>query len=205
MAKEGIEKYWSRDGSRPNNIGTPVNTPKGTYAVKVVANVSHNPRDKDTATTLKLIELYEPVPGMSQRSNTISNEVFHNIGKHYYDEALTHSPPLHPDQTILNKTLPVANGQFGRTAAHEFGHFILNIYAADGAKFPEYSTTHKKTSTAMQKPLKNTPRPRSGEIDLMKYSDDPTLPGTFQDYWDRSIATEADVKGLLWIARVMVK
>jgi hypothetical protein len=35
MAKAGIEKYWTRDGSRTNGTNPPVNTAQGVSAVKV--------------------------------------------------------------------------------------------------------------------------------------------------------------------------
>ena len=66
---------------------------------------------------------------------------------------------------------------------------------------PEYSWSHKSTSTVLtQKPLDNNPVPAGGEIDLMHYHSDG--PRNMLDYWARTVASENDVKGLLWLARV---
>jgi hypothetical protein len=63
-----------------------------------------------------------------------------------------------------------------------------------------YSWTHNETSTEIsQKPLAGTFDPTNGEIDLMK--DAAHKAGTFER-WDRSTASEQDVKGLLWLSRV---
>ena len=50
-----------------------------------------------------------------------------------------------------------------------------------------------------------TSYPATGEVDLMKYAENNRLPSTFQDFWDRSIAAEEDVKSLLWLARMRFK
>lgn len=41
--------------------------------------------------------------------------------------------------------------------------------------------------------------PKSGEIDLMKYYND------YSDYKDRIVASEQDVKGLLWLTKLSLK
>jgi hypothetical protein len=106
-----------------------------------------------------------------------------------------------------------ADESFKHTAAHEFGHLILNGYGNDGF-IPEYSWGHKNTSTIeTQAPLPGTSIPVNGEIDLMTYYDWKNtypnkitrpwlLSGGWQEYWGRSVAAEQDVQGLLWLCRV---
>jgi cephalosporin-C deacetylase-like acetyl esterase len=97
-----------------------------------------------------------------------------------------------------------ADPQFEHTAAHEFGHLILNVYGAGSS--PDYSWSHKGTSTVIsQSPLPGTSYPATGEVDLMKYTENSQLPGTYRDYWDRSIAAGQNVKSLLWLVRVEFK
>ncbi|MDR2925321.1 MAG: hypothetical protein LBU76_05160 [Azoarcus sp.] len=84
---------------------------------------------------------------------------------------------------------------FERTAAHEFGHRIMGAYGGR-----TYSWTHNQSSTELtQKPLTGTAHPPSGEIDLMKYAKYKTGK---RDEWQRAVASEQDVKGLLWLTRV---
>ena len=88
---------------------------------------------------------------------------------------------------------------FKHTAAHEFGHLILNEYG--GGLIPEYSWSHRGTSTVItQKRLPANLIPTSGEIDVMHYfTDDPS---DDPDYWKRSVASEQDVKGLIFLTRI---
>jgi hypothetical protein len=65
-----------------------------------------------------------------------------------------------------------------------------------------YSWTHNQSSTELtQKPLTGTAHPPSGEIDLMKYAEKESFPGCYE-LWSRSVASEQDVKRLLWLTRV---
>ena len=84
---------------------------------------------------------------------------------------------------------------FKLTAAHEIGHEILKAF---GDVY--YSYGHKDTvNTVTQKIKDGTPKyPSTGEIDLMKY---------YQNYYDipRTIASETDVLGLVWLTKINVK
>ena len=85
--------------------------------------------------------------------------------------------------------------EFKFTAAHEIGHEILKAF---GDVY--YSYGHKGTvNTVTQKIKDGTPEyPSTGEIDLMKY---------YKNYYDipRTIASETDVLGLLWLTKIKVK
>lgn len=182
MAKDGIERYWSRNGSRPNGIGSPIQTKKARLSVTVVATINERPSAKD----FPLIELLTPDFGRST-SFAMFKKIYHNAG--FWDAA--------------RYPAGFADGDFAHTAAHEFGHLVLNDYG-DGGLIPEYSWSHKETSSVLtQSPKDNHPVPGNGEIDVMHYhSDSPRGPQGYQNYWDRSVASEQDVKGLLWLSRV---
>ncbi len=96
-----------------------------------------------------------------------------------------------------------ADQEFRETAAHEFGHAILEAY---GGK--DLSWGHKGTVGSsllkfwnFQAPLDTAPYyPASGEIDLMKYYHEKSpMPA---DYYARVVAAEEDVKRLMWLGRL---
>jgi hypothetical protein len=183
LAKNGIEKYWSRDGSRsiavaaPLNSGTPASTispvvttaKNGVFKVSVKADVNIEPK----AATFRLIERLgnADVPPW-ERSTSLNGaeKVFHYLG-----------------------LLPNPDDEFEKNAAHEFGHLIMNAYGAN-------SLVHKGTSTAAQFVVPNPLVDKYGEVDVMHY---------FSEYGvsqanrlSRTIAAEDDVMGLIWINRI---
>lgn len=182
MAKAGIERYWSRNGSRAPGIGAAIQTAKGAYKVTVVADVNAEPSAKN----FPLIEALD-ADFCRSTSFAIFKKIYHNQG--FWSAA--------------RYPADFADGDFEHTAAHEVGHLILNKYG-DRGLVPKYSWSHKKTSTVLtQSPLENHPVPGSGEIDVMHYhSDYPSGPSGYQNFWSRSVASEQDVKGLLWLTRV---
>jgi uncharacterized Zn-binding protein involved in type VI secretion len=182
MAVAGIELYWSRNGSRQNNIGAPITTAKGTYKVTVTADPSSSPK----ARNFPIIEKLDDSFG---RATSIKGfqKIYHNAGFWFHWNSDTPSG--------------LADAHFKHTAAHEFGHLILNEYGDGG--IPEYSWTHKGSSTLFQNTIPNTPYPRTGEVDVMKYfSDGPWNEIDYNDYYDRSVIAEEDVKGMIWLTRV---
>lgn len=178
MAKEGIERYWSRDGSRPGGIGNAIDTAKGSFQVKVTADVN----TPSKAGNFPLIEKIDKKFGRST-SLGMFRKIIHSVG-------------FWTDQ---NLDISFADEDFRHTSAHEFGHLILNAYGGGGL-LPKYSWTHKSTSTLAQEPIPNNPSPKYGEIDVMHYDSDTER--NFKNYWSRAIASEQDVKGLLWLTRV---
>jgi hypothetical protein len=101
--------------------------------------------------------------------------------------------------SALQAAKDYAREDFLHTAAHEFGHFILNSYG-DGGLIPHYSWTHKGSSTLLQNEIDGTATPRSGEIDVMHYFKHYAV--NDWDRWSRTVAAEVDAKGLIWLARV---
>lgn len=183
MAKDGIEYYWSRNGSRSSGIGNSIATVKGNYKVKVSVSVNVEP----AMPSFKLTEVLESDYG---RSTSLAGfrKVCHNLG-YYYERYV---------QQLEINYLSSAESRFKMDSAHEMGHIVLDKYG-DGSS-PDYSWSHKGTSSVMtQEPLGGFPMPRTGEIDLMKYSDNPS-PSYIQ--FLNSIAASDDVKGLIWLSRV---
>lgn len=179
MVTRGIEFYWSRSGKRVGGIGGPINTAKGAYKVLVKADVNVAPK----AENFPLIEKLDPDFG---RATSLGGfrKVYHNVGKFL----------------SLGWLRQDADEDFKHTAAHEFGHLILNQYGG-GWPIPSYSWGHKGSSTVVtQEPLEQHPIPASGEIDLMEYHSDKI--SNLLDYWGRSVAAEQDVKGLIWLTRI---
>ncbi|MGA4449407.1 PAAR domain-containing protein [Ectopseudomonas chengduensis] len=179
LAKAGVEYYWSREGSRAGGIDKPIQTAKGAFQVKVIADVNAKPSAKN----FPLIASIGDDFGRST-SFAMFKKIYHNLGM----------------WAAANYPANFADEDFAHTAAHEVGHLILNEYG-DGGLIPAYSWSHKSTSTILtQAPVDNHPIPAAGEIDLMHYHSH--SPRNYQDYWQRSIASENDVKGLLWLTRV---
>lgn len=88
---------------------------------------------------------------------------------------------------------------FKYTFAHEIGHEILLAHGGQ-----TYSKSHKGTSgIVFQSPNSGTTYPRSGEIDIMKYAEENE--NKIPDFYNRSVADEKDVSGLLVISGISKK
>jgi hypothetical protein len=179
MAKQGIEMYWTRDGSRANGTNSSVKTAKGKFKVTVIAEVNAKPQARN-------FPLIENLDNSFGRSTSLLGfqKIYHNPGWGHLNGYSG------SDVDALLK----------HTAAHEFGHLVLNEYGKSSN--PDYSWTHKGTSTEYtQKKLPGNPYPTgtADELDLMKYySTTPPLVAEIA----RSIAATEDVKGLLWLNRI---
>ncbi|HEF0010724.1 PAAR domain-containing protein [Citrobacter braakii] len=183
LAKQGIEFYWSRNGTRVPGIGDGIITRQGKYKVSVSVGVN-------TTASMPSFSLVECLESEYGRSSSLAGfrKICHNYG-FYYSRYIQ---GLEPDYNAA------AESRFKLDSAHEMGHILLNKYGAGSS--PDYSWSHKKTSTVLtQEPLPGFKMPRQGEIDLMKYSDNPA-PALIQ--YSNSIAANEDVKGLIWLSRV---
>ena len=95
--------------------------------------------------------------------------------------------------------------EFSFTAAHELGHSILKEFASYGGGSADYSYEHKgssgysNTKSVSEGGFKYPAKP--DEIDLMKYYNEDPLR---YDY-DRVVAAEIDVLGLLWLTKINIK
>lgn len=93
-----------------------------------------------------------------------------------------------------------ADADFKLIAAHEIGHEILLAYGGH-----LYSKTHKGSSTLVtQQPLGNYNYPEYGEIDLMLYYAGNQLNPCPSDNISRSVASEKDSLGLIWLSKLRI-
>jgi len=189
FAKEGIELHWSRNGMRAPGIGSGINSSQGTYQLTVTVDLVSQPKAK----TFPLTENLTVDGGRSTSLGGFRN-IHHNVGR-AYDAFVTKAKA----PSALQAAKDYAREDFLHTAAHEFGHFILNSYG-DGGLIPHYSWTHKGSSTLLQNEIDGTATPRSGEIDVMHYFKHYAV--NDWDRWSRTVAAEVDAKGLIWLARV---
>ncbi|MDK9364654.1 PAAR domain-containing protein [Lelliottia wanjuensis] len=183
LAKSGIEFYWSRNGTRGGGIGDGIVTDKGNYKASVVAIINAEPMMSE-------FDLIENLDNEYGRSTSLVGlrKVNHNLG-YYYDRYL---------QGKEKDGYIATENQFKLDSAHEMGHIVLNKYAPHSS--PDYSWSHKGTSTVFtQESLSNNKMPRTGEVDLMKYSDDHA--SAMVQYFN-SVAASEDVNGLIWLSRV---
>ncbi|MHC9087778.1 hypothetical protein ACXIHB_03600 [Tenacibaculum sp. IMCC1] len=184
MALEGINKYWSRHS---NNIGKGVNIDGEFYELHVNSLIFEKGAKAPEITFLTNNEV-----GRS-RNWELSRILFYNVGYLFYDEWKS----LNKNNSIFkNKGWYYKNGDnedFKMTSAHEVGHEILLKYGGH-----KYSKSHKGSSTIFTQERKNLPLPKKGEIDLMKY---------YNKYYDsrRTIASEKDTLGLLWLTKIELK
>jgi hypothetical protein len=96
--------------------------------------------------------------------------------------------------------------EFAYTCAHEIGHTILRSFSENGGGSADYSYEHKGSSGySNTKPISKggVKYPLYGEIDLMKYyNDDPS----FLNYdFERIVAEDRDVLGLIWLTKIKIK
>lgn len=179
LAKQGIEKYWSRTGNRA------VSTPEGTYDVIVKVDYA-----EPSAKTFDLVRNYDEDPGRAT-SFWVFAKIDYNFGFYFdYFESV-----LPTKQQVVMRAKQYADENFKETAAHEIGHLILNDYGGT----VDYSWIHKGSSSLAQNVNGNQPLPSSGEIDVMKYYSDSTDP---VNNGHRIVADEYDVLSLFWLSGV---
>jgi len=118
-----------------------------------------------------------------------------------YNAKGTNSPLSLPGAVIYYQpnaflTEKEADNDFQVTAAHEIGHSILTI--AGGI---EFSWGHKGTSGVLGGSGKGATISAKGYIDLMVYPDEQSLKYfSFENRYERSKASESDVKNLIYIS-----
>ncbi|HAT1610732.1 TPA: RNA 2'-phosphotransferase [Raoultella planticola] len=183
MAKDGIELYWSRNGSRLPEIGEDVSTKNGRYKVKDLVSINIAP----AMPSFYLIEVLDSEFGRSTSLKGI-RKVCHNLG--FYSKIYQSLPSQNASSQ--------ADMLFKLTASCEMGHIVLDKYAPFGWT-KDYSWTHKSSSSISQEPLPGSTMPSSGEIDIMKYADKQQ---SLDIQGKHAVASEEDVKGLIWLSRV---
>lgn len=180
----GIQRYWGRNIKLSDNKiytlkATPVDaTTNAMDDIKVVYNTNGKwMRSSNPGSVRGLYSFF---------GNVLPEQIVYNVGWLEFDNSWVY---LH--QTAADK-------QFLETAAHELGHEILSAYGGG-----EYSYGHRGSSTMITQTAKDVSEggsiyPRTGEIDLMKYYNG-VRP---RDFYNRVLASEFDVKSLIWLSRV---
>lgn len=171
FAVSGMNKYWGRNSSR--QVGTDIDINGDKYQV----NVQVLDTQSNALPDMKLIYVTNNSPGRS-RNWELSRITYYNIGYLEYSNGWFYLEQIDADAS------------FEETISHEIGHEILKYGGGSG-----YSKTHKGSSTILQNVKKGTSHPVSGEIDLMKYVENTNT----TNFYDRVVASEEDVKSLIWI------
>lgn len=183
MVLSGLQRYWSRTIALQGNSiyrlkVNPVDTKKNAMDdIKLVYNTNRSwERSSNPGSVRGLYSLF---------GNFVPERVVYNVGWIEYPTGWVYLRPI------------TADTQFSETASHEIGHEILSAYGGDA-----YSYSHRGTSTIVTQKAKKVAQgganyPATGDIDLMKYHN-----GTTNNYYSRVIASEVDVKSLIWLSRV---
>ena len=160
----------------------------------------------------KEINEWDPVYRGYNDTIVLKREEKWNVGyvnnKYKYESYLLFEKDswIYIDDTLLDlKGRCKVDLEFSYTAAHEIGHNILRSYAEGGGS-ADYSYKHKGSSGYSE--TKSVSEggviyPRKGEIDLMKYYNN--TPYFLNFDFDRIVAAEEDVKGLLWLTKIKIK
>lgn len=136
----------------------------------------------------------------------------HGIGVDMYIEtspryARSHNTGLIDATIFYNKgyfkhNTFLAEKDFKEVAAHEFGHSVLKYFGGIGLSWSHEGSTNIITQNVKA----STPGyPATGEINLMKYYDDKKFQIGFTDMLARNVASETDVKRLIWLSKVTIK
>ncbi len=176
LAITGINKYWSRNYSSHTLIQPDVPIGGKVYEVFTQAIITDQKALPSTKVTFN-------TNGDWGRSNSIPGfrNVIYNVGYIEYDFGWNYDIEVDADD------------DFEKTFAHEVGHSIV----WEIRNWQE-SLTHEGSSTKGQDPNNNYNYPTSGELDLIKYSGIKPPP----DFFDRVVANEEDVRGLIWVSRL---
>ncbi|UOX35479.1 hypothetical protein LXD69_08140 [Flavobacterium sediminilitoris] len=180
MALEGLKTYWSRNRTRTSLIPPTdfVTINNEEYLVTVNAlNSQENAMDDINLTyNSETKRIRSSNPG----SVTGVLSFFANI--------------FVPERVVFNSQSFSEERDFKLTAAHEIGHELIKTFGGEG-----YSYAHEGSSTLLTQQQKNNPLPLTGENNLMEYYSD-----SYYDF-DRTLAAEKDVLGLLWCSIIKIK
>jgi len=188
LSIDGLKLYWGRNKTR--SVGSSVQINGADYEITV------NPINT-AEKSMPALNVYSKTENYGRSRNWwASRKLFFNDGYHASIYAQMTAPPAGSPALEDEK-------EFKHTAAHEIGHEILQEY---GGKY-EYSYVHKDSSTLLTQSVKpESTLPPTGEIDLMKYySDDPFFYRDSIDFYNRNVAHEKDVQGLLWCSKLKTR
>jgi hypothetical protein len=195
MALEGINRYWSRtkiNNAKHKNGGVLINENLYEVFIQSITHEKGMPAPEITYwTNTKLNFLQESFGANRSRNWFLSRKLFYIEG-YYHEDGYNQ---ITDDWLYIDSIY--AEESFIETAAHELGHEILKEYIGFGK-----SITHKGSSSVTQNPNGNYSYPTDGEIDIMKYTE--ITEAKPYDFYDRVIADENDVLGLLWCSKLTI-
>ncbi|MFD2907373.1 hypothetical protein ACFSX9_01355 [Flavobacterium ardleyense] len=198
LALSGIDTYWSRtksNNAKNKNGGVLINENVYEVFVQSISDENGMPAPELTYWTNTKLSFLQELFGASRSRNWILSRKLFYIEGYYHENGYDHS---NDDWLFIDSDY--AMKEFVETAAHELGHEILKEYISFGK-----SITHKGSSTVTQKPngTYSYVDDKEGEIDIMKYTK--LSNHRPPNYYDRIIADEKDVLGLLWCSKLKIK
>ncbi|AZZ91974.1 hypothetical protein EUZ85_15030 [Hahella sp. KA22] len=186
----GVKKYWSRSVS--------INTGHQCTSYKVILNPIPN-LDKAMDDISISYNTNGPIlrssnPGkirglISLIGNIAPEDIVYNVGWVKISGIWRFYFASHADQEFMS------------TAAHEIGHELLSAYSGANNSYSHKGSSFLLTQSPKPTFMGGSSYPESSEIDLMKYYNGATP----SDFYDRQIATEKDVRSLIWISRIKFK
>lgn len=225
LALESIEYHWGRNRNHAVAKNVEINGEKYQVFVKVINTEKNAMDDVDLLYNTNYFWGRSNNPGcVSGFKSFLANvaqyipyiplneTIFYNVGyvnNVYKAEAhfLFKKDWVYIDDTSLYKDgISKLDKEYGYTSAHEIGHNILRAYSEGGGGSADYSYKHKRSSgysETIPTAEGGFDYPISGEIDLMKYYNTNLY---FLDYdFERIIAEDKDVLGLIWLTGIDIK
>ncbi|WP_297975736.1 PAAR-like protein, partial [uncultured Capnocytophaga sp.] len=142
----------------------------------------------------------------------LNETIFYNVGYvnnvyKFENHFLFENDWFYIDSTSLYKNnISKVDQEFSYTSAHEIGHNILRAYSEGAGGSADYSYKHKGSS-GYSDTIPTTEGgfdyPKCGEIDLMKYYNNAPY---FLNYdFERIVAENKDVLGLIWLTKINIR
>ncbi|WP_353150197.1 hypothetical protein [Chryseobacterium sp.] len=176
MSLEGIHLYWSRMKTRTKISSDFVTISGKEYKVEV-NGVNTQEKSMDDVSLV-----YNGSDKWMRSSNPGS-----------VSGLLSFFGQFAPERIVYNAKQHNEDRDFTLTSAHEIGHEIVKEFGGD-----KYSYGHEGSSNPVLQTANTNPLPASGEVNVMEYYSD-----AYYDY-DRTIASEKDVLGLLWCSKLKI-
>jgi len=212
LAISGLKEYWGRNNTRNLNG-------KSITILGIDYDVYINPINtkKNSMPKLKVVgrkdKVYMPGDKLKEgrsRNFLASRILYYNDNSSYnFYQYANHEIGIQKISRTIGNTYDEID--FRHTATHEIGHEILQAF---GGKI-HFSYDHKATSTLVTQSSKSfNTFPANGEVDLMEYFYGDYIHARFgyvsnvgntiasNDYYERSVASENDVLGLIWCAKL---
>ncbi len=213
LAVEGFKKHWSRN---ENNIGKGIMIDGIMYQVNVDAALLQNENEALNSVPIIYNTNKSPIrsgnTGGSYKDDSIMDNVLEKIPDGIIQRIAYNVGYIKYSDGWGYKEAVAEDLKFMQTAAHEIGHELLQAYAGT-----VYSWQHKGSSYFFPQDTKpvipnwlnnivhkdympyiNGENCPAGEIDVMKYYND------YSSYYERIVASNSDILGLLWLLKCKI-